>query len=104
MVFSVGDVETISTQRETLRAIKSSLVERAVCGASLAGADGLDQSSIEFSNDDAVVIRIGDEESIGICVREDLAGKCERQFADFCAFEHEFEGFFVQLAPGAKIG
>ena len=58
--------------------------------------------AVEFCNDDAVVIRVGYEQPITFCVGENLARKGERQFADFRAFEHEFERLFVQFARLAR--
>ena len=56
MVSRVGDVETVSGERETLRAIESRFVERAVNSAGIACADRLHECAVEFSNNDAIVI------------------------------------------------
>src|SRR6185369_14018933 len=104
MVFSVRDVKTLAVQRQTLWPMESSLVKGAVFRADLAAADGLDERAVEFSNDYAVVIRVGNEQTIVTCIRDDFAGKRERQFADFRAFEHEFQRFFIQFTLRAKFG
>src|ERR1051325_1240751 len=103
MVFRIGDVKIVAAQRKTLRTIESRGIESAVFGADFARADRLDECAVEFSDDDAVVIRVGDEQTIATCIRENLARKSERQLADFRALEHEFQRFFIQLAFGAKV-
>src|SRR5215216_1448983 len=103
MVFSVSDVKIVAGERQTLRTIKSCFIKRAVRGAGFASTDCFYQRTVEFCNNDAIVICIGDEESIGICVRENLARKRQRQFADLGAFENEFERLLVQFAPFAKL-
>src|SRR6185369_13086152 len=103
MVFSIGDVETITGERHPLRTIESRFVEGAVSSAGIACADRIDERAVEFRDHNAVVIGVGDEESIVLRVRENLSGKGERQLTDLRPFENEFQRLFVELAFAAKV-
>src|ERR1051326_6944553 len=46
---------------------------------------------------------VGNKKTIAGGVGEDLAGKRERQVADFRAFEHEFQRLLIQLAALAEL-
>src|SRR5688572_31032288 len=103
MVLGVGNVKTVAGECEPLRAIESRFIKGAVSRARFTRADGIDECSIEFRNDDAVVIRVSYEQPISRSIRQYLAGKRKRQIADLRAFEHELEWLFVQLTTLPKL-
>src|SRR5689334_12168852 len=78
MVFGIGDVERVAGKRESLWAMKRRLIEAAVRRADFAGADSVHQCAVEFGNYDSIVIRVGDEESIGCGVSHNLSWESER--------------------------
>ena len=56
MVLSVGDIESIAMQRDTLRTIESRFIKCAVSSARFACADRFDERAVELCDNDAVVI------------------------------------------------
>ena len=98
VVLGVGDVEQIAIEREALRPIEARLRENAVVVALQARADRLDQLAVERRDDDAVVVRVGDEEAIRLLVGEDLAGIQQRPIGVAAALEIERQRRSVELA------
>src|SRR5437764_14580424 len=103
MVLRVRDVERVAVERETLWAKESGLIERAVGRAARARADRVEGRAVKFSKDDAIVVRVGDEEACGVRISEHLAGEGERQVGRLCALKREPQRLLVQLPAFAKL-
>src|SRR6266571_4714484 len=104
MIFSIGDVQSLAVQDHSLWPEECCAIERAVAAAVFAGADCFKQSAVESGNDNPVVIGIGNEQAIILCVSEDLSGKRERQVADFGSFQDQLQRSFIQFTALAKVG
>src|SRR5215510_9654623 len=103
MVFGVGDVEAIAGERQTLWTIESRFVETAVSRADISRSDSVNQRSVEFGNDNPIMVRVSNEQPIGCGVGEYLARKRQRQISDFRSFENKFQWLLIQLATFAKL-
>src|ERR1700738_2941343 len=103
MILSIRDVQRLTVEYHALRSKKLGVIERTIIGAMAASADVFDQVPIELCQHDPIVIRIGDEQPVALLVCEDLAGKGQREVADFGAFKNEFKRCFVQLSALAEI-
>src|SRR6266496_1851705 len=104
MIFSIGDVQSLAVQNHSLRPEECCAIESAVAGSVFAGADCFEQSAVEPGNDNPVVIGIGNEQAIILCVSENLTGKGERQVADFGFFQDQLQRSFIQFTALAKVG
>ena len=102
VVLGVGDVESRPVEVEALRVVEGGLACGSVFENSLAGADDGGDRSEEVGPEDAVVVRVGDEESMRR--GEDLAGEGQGSLARAIALQLDFEGAAVDQALGVILG
>ena len=95
MVFSVRNVQRFAVQRHALRSIESRSIEWTVIGTVRASAYRFDQHTVQLSDHDSIVVRVGDEESIVLFVSNDFSGKGEGQIANLCALQHKLQRCFI---------
>jgi hypothetical protein len=103
VVLRVGDVEPIAFEREPLRAVETRPLKTAVRRAARARADGVEERAVETRDDDAVVVRVRDEEAPAALVGQHLAGEGQRQVANLSAFQGELERTLVERAASARV-
>ena len=78
MILGIGDVKRLAIQHHALRSKERGAFERAVVGAVRSRADGFKQRAVQFCYDQAIVIRIGDEQPFALGVGQDFPRKRQR--------------------------
>ena len=71
---------------ETLKSEKLCLIVAAIGKADAAGADGVDEFAVEIGDDDAVVVRVADEESFAVGIDRQFSGVAQRRVDAFFVF------------------
>src|SRR5581483_23429 len=64
VILSIRDVKSVTVERHPLRPKEGRVIECAVVLPVRARADRFDQSAVRLRDDDAIVIRVGDEQPI----------------------------------------
>ena len=103
MVLGIGNVKRIAVKSHSLRTVQTRLGKLAISRAPRAAADGLYQRAVKFGDNDAIVIRIGDEESIAFGVGQDFSREGKRQVANPGALKRKSQRLFIQLATLAEV-
>ena len=106
MVFGVSDVENVADQFQTLRVVEGGAGVAAVGKVLGAGADYRRRAAVQVGDDDAVVVGVGDEQSVAGAVGEDFAGERQGGIGGGIGIGIglEVEGAAVQHSFGVKLG
>src|SRR3954470_12533019 len=102
MVLSVCDVELVTVEGHSLWSKETGVRERSAHHPVRAGTDDIEERSIEFGNNNPVMIGISDEQPVILFVSENFARERERQIADFGLFQHQLQRSFIQFAALSK--
>ena len=78
MIPAVGHIQRVAPQRQALRIVEGSLVERAIGLLRLAGAGNGDLLALQVRNNNAMVGAVGDEQAPPGGIGQDLAGEKQR--------------------------
>lgn len=96
MIFGIGHEKRIAAKGQALRLIELGRCEITVLPPGGAGTDHLQQRAVQFGDDNAVVIAVGNEQPARGLVGNDFARETQRRGDGRVEFHVKAQGRFVQ--------
>ena len=96
VVFRIGYVQRGSVKYQALRVVERRCSIITISLTNFTASDDIEQLAIEIGDDNAVVIAVGNEQTISRFIREDLAWEFEWCFFDVEFFQFETNRSFIE--------
>ena len=103
VILGISDEEQIARLGQTLRPVKTRFFKCSIYCSTFTCSDRVNQRPVELGDDQAIVIRVSDEEPAAGRVRQDFSWKGQWQIADLCTFQNQLQWLFVELTAFSKL-